>query len=71
MAIQYSPANSGGHVLFPFANPENPRIIDAALKRLCMIIYTLKYLPVILYHFSFLIFYFIFTDIDILKLFTS
>ena len=41
--IQYSPAIRGGYVRSPPANPENPRIIDAALKRLCMILYTLKY----------------------------
>ena len=32
-----------GYVSFLPANPENPRIIDAVLKRLCMILYPLKY----------------------------
>ena len=38
-----SPAIRGGYVPSPPANLENPRIIDAVLKRLCMILYTLKY----------------------------
>ena len=37
------PATRVGYVPSPPANPENPRIIDAVLKRLCMILYTLKY----------------------------
>ena len=41
---EYSiPAIRGGFVPCPPANPENPRIIDAVLKHLCMILYTLKY----------------------------
>ena len=32
-----------GYVSSPPANPENPRNINAVLKRLCMILYTLKY----------------------------
>ena len=40
--IHYPPAMSCGYVLSTPANPENPRIIDTVLKRLCMILYTLK-----------------------------
>ena len=42
---QYSipPAIHGGYVPSPPANPKNLWIIDAVLKRLCMILYTLKY----------------------------
>ena len=40
--LEYSipPAIRGGYIPPP---PENPRFIDAVLKRLCMILYTLKY----------------------------
>ena len=41
--IQCPPAIRGGYVRSPPANPENPRIIDAVLKRLCIILHTLKY----------------------------
>ena len=37
------PAIRGGYVFSPPANAENPRIIDAVLKRPCMILCTLKY----------------------------
>ena len=40
--IQYTFIICRGYVPFP-ANPENPRIIDAVLKCLCLILYTLKY----------------------------
>ena len=43
ICVQYPPAIRGGYVPSPPANPENPRIIYAVLKRLCMILYTLKY----------------------------
>ena len=43
MNVQYSPAIRGGYGPSPSANPENPRFIDAVVKRLCMILYTLKY----------------------------
>ena len=38
-----SPRYSRGYVSYPPANPKNPRIMYAVLKRLCMILYTLKY----------------------------
>ena len=41
--IQYPPDIRGGYVPSPPANPEDPRIIDAVLRRLFMILYTLKY----------------------------
>ena len=41
--LQYPPAIRGGYIGSPPANPGNPQIIDAVLKRLCMILYTLKY----------------------------
>ena len=43
MYIQYPHAIRGDYVPSPPANTENPRIIDAVVKRLCMILYTLKY----------------------------
>ena len=36
------PRYSRGYVPSPPANPEYPRIIYAVLKRLCMILFTLK-----------------------------
>ena len=41
--VWYPPAIHGGYVPSPTTNPKNPRIIDAVLKRPCMILYTLKY----------------------------
>ena len=38
-----SPRYSRGYVPSPPANPENPRIIYAVLKRLCIKLYELKY----------------------------
>ena len=43
MSYSIPPAIRGGYVPSPPANTENPRIIDAVLKLLCMILYTLKY----------------------------
>ena len=43
VCIQYPPAIRGGYVPSTPANPENMRIIDAGIKRLCMILYTLRY----------------------------
>ena len=37
MYTQYPPAMRGGYVPSPLANSESTRIIDAVLKRLCMI----------------------------------
>ena len=46
LLVQYPPpAILGGYVPSPPANTENPRIIDSVLKRLCMVLYTLKCVP--------------------------
>ena len=44
--VEYSifhPAIYRVYVSSPLANPENPLITDEVLKRLCMLLYTLKY----------------------------